>query len=34
MPRSPSAIRALARVHGATICAEYAEAFALIRELM
>lgn len=33
MPRSPSAIRALARVHGATICTEYAEAFALIREL-
>lgn len=33
MPRSPSAIRALARVHGATICTEYAEAFSLIREL-
>ena len=33
MPRSPSAIRALARVHGATINTEYAEAFSLIREL-
>jgi N-acetylglucosamine malate deacetylase 1 len=33
MPRSPSAIRALARLRGATISAEYAEAFTLIREL-
>ena len=33
MPRSPSAIRALARFRGSTISAEYAEAFALIREL-
>jgi LmbE family N-acetylglucosaminyl deacetylase len=33
MPRGPSAIRALARVRGATISAEYAEAFTLIREL-
>lgn len=34
MPRSPSAIRALARVRGATISAEYAEAFTLIREVL
>jgi LmbE family N-acetylglucosaminyl deacetylase len=34
MPRSPSAIRALARFRGSTINTEYAEAFALIRELM
>lgn len=34
MPRSPSAIRALARVRGATISAEYAEAFTMIRELI
>ncbi len=33
MPRSPSAIRALARFRGATISAEYAEAFTLIREV-
>ena len=33
MPRSPSAIRALARYRGATISAEYAEAFTLIREV-
>lgn len=34
MPRSPSAIRALARVRGATISTEYAEAFTLVRELI
>lgn len=34
MPRGPSAIRALARVRGATISAEYAEGFVLVRELM
>ena len=33
MPRSPSAIRALARYRGATINTEYAEAFTLLREL-
>lgn len=33
MPRSPSAIRALARFRGSTISTEYAEAFTLIREL-
>jgi LmbE family N-acetylglucosaminyl deacetylase len=33
MPRSPSAIRALARFRGSTISAEYAEAFTLIREV-
>lgn len=33
-PRSPSAVRALARYRGATIGVEYAEAFMLIRELM
>lgn len=32
-PRGPSAIRALARYRGATIGAEYAEAFVLIREV-
>lgn len=34
LPRSPSAISALARYRGATIGVEYAEAFMLIRELM
>lgn len=34
LPRGPSAMRALARYRGATIGAEYAEAFMLIRELM
>ena len=34
MPRSPSAIRALARLRGATIATDYAEAFTLIREVM
>lgn len=33
MPRSPSAIRALARYRGATISTTYAEAFTLVREL-
>jgi LmbE family N-acetylglucosaminyl deacetylase len=33
LPRSPSSIRALARHRGATIGVEYAEAFALVREL-
>lgn len=33
MPRSPSAIRALARFRGATVSTEYAEAFTLLREL-
>lgn len=33
LPRGPSAIRALARARGATVGVEYAEAFALIREL-
>jgi LmbE family N-acetylglucosaminyl deacetylase len=33
MPRSPSAIRALARYRGASIGVEYAEAFMLIREI-
>jgi LmbE family N-acetylglucosaminyl deacetylase len=32
LPRTPSTIRALARVRGATIGVEYAEAFMLIRE--
>jgi LmbE family N-acetylglucosaminyl deacetylase len=32
-PRSPSAIRALARVRGATIGVEYGEAFMLVREI-
>ena len=34
LPRSPSAIRALARYRGATIGVEYAEAFMLIREVV
>jgi LmbE family N-acetylglucosaminyl deacetylase len=34
LPRSASAIRALARYRGATIGVEYAEAFALVRELV
>jgi LmbE family N-acetylglucosaminyl deacetylase len=34
MPRSPSAIRALARFRGSTVSAEYAEAFTMIREVM
>jgi LmbE family N-acetylglucosaminyl deacetylase len=34
MPRGPEAIRALARVRGATICAPYAEAFILLREIV
>ncbi len=34
MPRGPSAIRALAHYRGATIGVEYAEAFALVREIM
>lgn len=34
MPRSPSAIRALARLRGATISVDYAEAFTLIREIL
>lgn len=34
MPRSPSAIRALARYRGSTISTEYAEAFALIHEVL
>ena len=34
MPRSPSAIRALARYRGATIGVEYAEAFVLVREII
>jgi N-acetylglucosamine malate deacetylase 1 len=34
MPRSLTAIRALARYRGSTIGAEYAEAFALVRELI
>ena len=33
LPRGPSALRALARVRGATIGVEYAEAFMLVREL-
>jgi LmbE family N-acetylglucosaminyl deacetylase len=33
MPRCPSAIRALGRLRGATISAEYAEAFTMVREL-
>ncbi len=33
LPRGPSAIKALARFRGATIGAEYAEAFVLIREI-
>ena len=34
LPRSPSAIRALARFRGATIGVEYAEAFMLMREIV
>jgi LmbE family N-acetylglucosaminyl deacetylase len=34
LPRGPSAIRALARLRGATIGVEYAEAFRLVRELV
>jgi LmbE family N-acetylglucosaminyl deacetylase len=34
LPRSPDAIRALARYRGATIGCEYAEAFALVREIV
>lgn len=34
MPRSPSAIRAQARVRGATISVEAAEAFVLVREIV
>ena len=34
LPRSPSAIRALARYRGASVGVEYAEAFTLIRELL
>ena len=34
MPRGPSAIRALARVRGATVNVEYAEAFMLVREVI
>lgn len=33
MPRGPGALRALARYRGATIGVEYAEAFALLREV-
>ena len=33
MPRAASAVRALARVRGATIGVEYAEAFSLVREI-
>jgi LmbE family N-acetylglucosaminyl deacetylase len=33
LPRSPSAIRALARLRGATVGVKYAEAFWLVREL-
>src|SRR5688572_10364303 len=33
MPRSPSAIRALARFRGSTISTEYAEAFMMLREV-
>jgi LmbE family N-acetylglucosaminyl deacetylase len=34
LPRGPSAIRALARLRGATVGIEYAEAFRLVRELV
>ncbi len=34
LPRGPSALRALARVRGATIGVEYAEAFELVREVL
>lgn len=33
LPRSLSAVRALARVRGAAIAVEFAEAFALVREI-
>jgi LmbE family N-acetylglucosaminyl deacetylase len=33
LPRSPSALRAMARFRGATIGVEYAESFMLVREL-
>lgn len=33
LPRGPSAIRALARYRGATVGVEYAEVFALVREI-
>jgi hypothetical protein len=33
LPRSPSAIRALARYRGATVGLEYAEAFVLVHGL-
>lgn len=33
MPRGPSAIKALARLRGATIGAEYAEAFMMLRQI-
>jgi LmbE family N-acetylglucosaminyl deacetylase len=33
LPRGPTAIRALARLRGATVGVEYAEAFQLVREL-
>ena len=33
MPRSPSAVRAWARIRGATVGVEYAEAFTLVREI-
>ena len=34
LPRSPDVLRALARYRGATVGVEYAEAFALVREVM
>ena len=34
LPRGPGAIRALARLRGATVGVEYAEAFRLVRELV
>ena len=34
LPRGPSALRALARLRGATIGVEYAEAFELVREVL
>lgn len=34
LPRGPSAIRALARLRGATVGVEYAEAFRVVRELV
>lgn len=34
LPRGPSAITALARLRGATVGVQYAEAFALVRELV